>query len=98
MNAEAGVPKQNCCSRRCCENVDAPERLDRFVDLWFSLRLTGDVELDERKVLACDIVQSIADFVEIAASRDHAVTNLQCRPGCCCANAAAGMMNQTLLI
>ena len=71
------------------ENVDASERLHRRVDRRLRLCLIGDVQLDERKVVACDIAQSIADLVEIAASRDHPIACLQCRPGGCCADAAA---------
>ena len=71
------------------QHVDAAERLHRCVDRRLHLGFIGDVQRDEREVVACDIAQSIADLVEIAASRDHPIAGLQGRPGSCSADAAA---------
>ena len=76
------------------QNVDASVRLHRRVDCRLRLCFIGDVQPGERKVVACDIAQSIADLVEILACRDHPIAGIQCRLSSCCADAAAGTRDE----
>ena len=82
------IPEQ-AVARVVDQNVDASVRLHRSVDRRVRLRFIGDVQLDERKVTTCDIVQSLTDLVEIAARRDHTIAGIQGRSGGCGADAAA---------
>ena len=70
-------------------DVDAPVHLHRLIDRCLRPRFMDDVQLDERKVLACDIAQSITELVEIAAGRNYSIACLQGRPGRCSADSAA---------
>ena len=71
------------------QDVDAAERLHRLVDRRLRLGFVGDVQLDEREVLACDVAERVADLVEIASGRNHAVAGLQRSLGGGGADAAA---------
>jgi len=63
------------------------------------LRFVGNVQLEEREVLACHVAQGVSRLAEISRRRNDALTAPQCRPGNTRSYAApAPVINQTLLI
>ena len=80
-------------------DVDPAEPLDRFLDGRFRLCLVGNVQLDKREVLARNVAEGVAHFVEIPAGRHNAVTGSQGGLGDPGADATpAPVMNHTLLM
>jgi hypothetical protein len=76
------------------QDVDAAKPLHRLLNRHLGLRLVGDVQLDEREVLADLVSEGSAHLVEVAAGGDHAVAGLKGRLGGACANTAAGTSNK----
>ncbi|MEP6499361.1 hypothetical protein NDI40_15390 [Microcoleus vaginatus ZQ-A3] len=67
---------QQAVARVVNQNVDATELFHRLTDGRFRLYLVGNVQLDKRKLLACNIAQGMAHFVEVSSGRDDTVTCL----------------------
>jgi hypothetical protein len=58
-------------------DIDPAEPLDSFSDGRFRLCLVGHVQPDKREVLARNVVEGVAHFVEIPSGRHNALTGSQ---------------------
>jgi len=57
-------------------DVDVAELLHHLIDSRFRSRFVGNVQLEKRDVLGCNVAVGTAHFVEVSSGCDDAVTRL----------------------